>query len=108
MTIYKKVIRKQGSVNYFRDGKYIKMDRWDALPPEVLEMKEGELKIEELPPTPEPVNERVSVVSGEPGTHQRYFNGTTYWLTEEEYRTLSLGKIAQVVRERLDTCDKKQ
>lgn len=103
MTIYKKVIRKQGSVNYFIDGRYIKMDRWDALPPEILEMKEGELKIEEIP-VPEPVNTKVSIISGEPGTHQRYVNGITYWLTKEEYNTMSLGKIAQVAKEKLDSC----
>jgi len=107
MTIYKKVIRTTGVVNYFQDGKYIKLSKWDTLPPEVLEMEEGELKIEEAP-KPKPVNEKVSVISGEPGTHQRYVNGITHWLTKEEYKTLSLGKIAQAARVHLDTCDQEQ
>jgi len=105
--IYKKVVRTTGVVNYFQDGKYIKLSKWSELPQEVLDMEEGELKIKEAP-VKEPVNEKVSIISGEPGTHQRYVNGHTYWLTEEEYRTVSLGKIAQAVIAYLDTCDLEQ
>lgn len=95
MTIYKKVLRKEGSINYFKDGKYIKLDKIKTLPQEVLNMEPGELKIEA--PKPEPIKPkgRFSIMSGEPATHQRYVNGKVYDLTQAEYNTCTLGQILQ-------------
>lgn len=50
----------------------------------------------------EPVKaqDKISIISGEPATRRRFLNGEEYWLTEEEYQTYNLGKLAQAIREK--------
>lgn len=45
-------------------------------------------------------NQMVSYLSGKPATRTRWLNSIEYPLTEEEYQTLNLGKLAQRVREK--------
>ncbi len=45
-------------------------------------------------------NSQISYLSGEPAAKTRWLNGIEYWLTEEEYQSLNLGRLAQAVREK--------
>lgn len=44
--------------------------------------------------------EVVSYLSGEPATRRRWLNGRVYHLTQSEYESLNLGKLAQAIREK--------
>lgn len=105
MTSYRKIIRATGVVNYFLNGHYIKMEDWGTIPQGVIDMEPGDIQIEDIPEVvkvEKPV--RLSIISGEPGTKQRYVNGQTYWLTDEEYKTCTLGEIYKASQSKLDGC----
>lgn len=106
MSKYKRMVTAKGKVNFFKDGKSI-----DALevPLEVHAMLGGTEKTKTVTyqdaenQSAAPVEEDkgpVSFISGEPATRRKWLNGKVYWLTDEEYQTLNLGKLAQAVREK--------
>lgn len=77
-------------------GDTIEFDDSAPLPPEMPIAQAEEAK--NL--TPPKSEDHVSIVSGEPATKRKFLNGESYWLTEEEARTITLGKLAQIVREK--------
>lgn len=110
MATYKKRVTKRGvnkgRVSFFRDGKAILAE---DLPTEVLALLAGsenvEIQYEDKEATPEieAPEGRVSYLSGEPATRTRWLNGRVYNLTQEEYQSLTLGKLAQAIREKDST-----
>lgn len=118
MSLFKKMVTRDGKIRFFKDNKYVKQDEVNQLPVAVHALDPGNsIEIGEPPITP-PVelsdkkdkqipkpkkkkyNPKYSVVSGKPATRIRWLNGTQYGLTDDEYQTYSLGKIAQAVREK--------
>lgn len=123
MAFFKKRVTKAGKVNFFKDGHALKPEEVDILPALIKNMDPGdsiELDLPEPPATdpiqtavpaskeigdlhPEP---NVSIISGEPATRRRWLNGQEYWVTEDEHKTYTLGKLAQVVREKQEAAAK--
>lgn len=114
MAIYKRTVTKRGKENFFKDGKSIKRH---LVPFDLLEMEPGieteynedtNKVVQPESTAPEPVavegsvydpENKLSVISGEPGTRRKWLNQRVYWLTDEEYDSYNLGKLAQHIRE---------
>lgn len=107
MSLYKKMVTKAGKINFFKDSKALKPEMVAELPAIIKNLDAGDsIEIADNHIVPEQIevpkeDRRVSVISGEPATKQRHLNGKNYWVTKEEM-SLSLGKLAQAVRERED------
>lgn len=124
---FKKMITRAGEIHFFRNNKKvapeelpveahlqlageeskeveIDLDAITTEEPEKTEDAQEEIvsgihvEVEELKPA-DKVN-KVSYLSGEPATRTRWLNGVEYNLTEDEYQSLNLGKLAQRVREK--------
>ena len=81
-------------------GDSIEFDEQAPLPPETPIHNDSSPEL--IPPKSE---ERISIISGEPANRRRFLNGQVYWLTDEEYGSYTLGKLAQVVREKSETVE---
>jgi C-terminal processing protease CtpA/Prc len=105
MPLYKKKVTKKGTINFFKDGKYLKRHE---VPTELIDI-EPDVEVEfpkEQPPHLEAPDKEwdgpVSALSGEPATRRRWLNQNLYWLTEEEYKTHNLGKLAEALRKKAE------
>lgn len=106
MPVYKKKVTKTGKENFFKDGKALKRH---LVPEAILNIEpdveyelfdtETNAPVETTPEVPA-YDGPVSAISGEPATRRKWLNQQVYWLTEEEYQRLSLGKLAQAIREK--------
>lgn len=83
-------------VRRLEPGDSIEFDEVAPLPPE-MPIAQAEKEKNLTPPKSEP---HVSIISGEPAVTRKYLNGVEYWLTKEEARTVTLGKLAQIIREK--------
>lgn len=103
MALFKKMVTKEGIERIFKDGKFVKdIDSLPVLvknmtPGTTITMSEPEIT-KEVKPKKVIKNEKISFISGEPATKQRFLNGKLYWLTDEEHK-LSLGKLSKLIRE---------
>lgn len=94
---YKKVETQNGRTMYFVDGN---MTSKKEIPQSVLDMLESEVEVDvEVKLEKKPLDTRKCIVCDQAATHIKFFNEENVGVCDSHYR-LSLGKIAQAVREK--------
>lgn len=109
MTHYKRVDAKNGRIMYFINGDMASPNR---IPKSVIQLlqknKNTELEfdvdpitqVDEAVSTPEPekkepniIDRKVDIFDGTPATHEKFLDGKTIGLSDENYKTKTVGEI---------------
>ncbi len=95
MARYQKIIVR-GMSRYMKDKRFIKAE---DVPESVMAMFNEETEPAEMSTGQDSLRNKVCIFCGEPTNWSRYINGQIVYNCEEHYYSMSIGKIAQKIRE---------